>query len=85
MEMEIVKSTSAEAVVLALERMFAIHGTLKKVKTDNGTPFQSDAFARFSKEKGFVHRKVTPLWPEANRQVENFINFLSIYQPMSFS
>ena len=51
-EVEIVKSTSAEAVVLALERMFAIHGIHEKeVKTDNGTPFQSDAFVRFSKEK----------------------------------
>ena len=55
-EVEIVKSTSAEAVVLALERMFAIHGIPEEVKTDNGTPFQSDAFARFSKEKGFIHR-----------------------------
>ena len=72
-EVEIVKSTSAEAVVLALERMFAIHGIPEEVKTDNGTPFQSDAFARFSKEKGFIHHKVTPLWPEANRQVQNLM------------
>ena len=72
-EVEIVKSTSAEAVVVALERMFAIHGIPEEVKTNNGTPFQSNAFARFSKEKGFIHRKVTPLWPEANGQVENFM------------
>ena len=72
-EAQIVKSTSAEAVVLALERMFAIHGISEEVKMDNGTPFQSDAFARFSKEKRFMHRKVTPLWPEANGQVGNFM------------
>ena len=53
--------------------MFAIHGIPEEVKTDNGTPFQSDAFARFSIEKEFIYRKVTPLWPEANGQVENFM------------
>ena len=53
--------------------MFAIHGIPAEVKTDNGTPFQSVVFARFSIEKGFIYRKVTPLWPEANGQVENFM------------
>ena len=53
--------------------MFAIYGIPEEVKTDNGTPFQSDVFARFSIEKGFIYRKVTPLWPEANGQVENFM------------
>ena len=55
-EVEIVKSTSAEAVVLALERMFAIDGIPEEVKTDNDTLFQNDAFARFSKKDSFIAR-----------------------------
>lgn len=72
-EIEIVRSTSAKTVILAFERIFAIHGILEEVKTDYGTPFQSNAFAQFAKEKGFLHRKVIPVWPEANGQVENFM------------
>ena len=69
-EIEIVRSTSAETVILAFNRIFAIHGMPEEVKTNNGTPFQSNAFAQFAREKGFVHRKVTLVWPEANGQVE---------------
>ena len=72
-EIEIVKSTSAESIILAFERIFSIHGIPEEVKTDNGTPFQSQAFEKFSKEKGFSHRKITPVWPEANGQIENFM------------
>jgi hypothetical protein len=68
-----VKSTSAETIILAFERIFSIHGIPEEVKTDNGTLFQSEVFAKFSEAKGFTHQKITPVWPEANRQVENFM------------
>ena len=54
-EIEIVKSTSAESIILAFERIFSIHGIPEEVKTDNGTLFQSQAFEKFLKEKGFSH------------------------------
>ena len=46
------------------------------LKTDNGPPFQSHACQSFAKEKGFTHRKITPLWPEANGHVEGFMKNL---------
>ena len=45
-------------------------------KTDNGSPFQSLDFAKFADEKGCVHQRVTPLWPVANGEAENFMTNL---------
>jgi hypothetical protein len=35
-------------------------------KTDNGSPFNSQAFDKFTTNSGFTHRRVTPHWPRAN-------------------
>ena len=72
-EVEIIPSTSAKSVLPAFEKIFATHGIPEVVKTDNGPPFQSKDFKHFAQERGFVHRRVTPAWPEANGQVENFM------------
>ena len=53
--------------------MFAAHGIPEQVKSDNGPPFQGAVFREYSMEKGFKHRRVTPLWPEANGLAENFM------------
>lgn len=45
-------------------------------KTDNGSPFQSYEFAAFARKWGFKHRRVTPLWPRANGEVESFMKQL---------
>ena len=43
------------------------------VKSDNGPPFNGHEFAQFADYLGFKHRRVTPLWPEANGEVELFM------------
>lgn len=73
-EVELLTSTSAAATLPALERIFATHGIPEIIKTDNGPPFNSRALT--AEEKGFTHRKITPLWPEANGHVENFMKNL---------
>ena len=63
-EVENVSSTAAKDTIPALERIvriFATHGIPEVLKTDNGPPFQSHALQSFVKEKGFTHRKITPL------------------------
>jgi hypothetical protein len=70
---EEVKSTSAEAVIPVLSRIFAMFGTPNTVKSDNGLPFNGENFAKFSRHLGFKHRKVTPLWPRANGCNERFM------------
>nr|XP_034319592.1 uncharacterized protein K02A2.6-like [Crassostrea gigas] len=43
------------------------------LETDNGPPFRSHEFNEFTKYMGFTHRKITPLWPRANGEVERFM------------
>lgn len=75
-EVDLLSSTSAAATLPALERIFSIHGIPEVMKTDNGPPFNSQNFKDFAEEKGFIHQKITPLWPEANGHVENFMKNL---------
>ncbi len=75
-EVEITTSTSARAVIPKLDKIFSAFGVPSIVRTDNGPPFNSEQFAEFSKYLGFQHRRVTPLWPRANGEVERFMKTL---------
>ncbi|CAB4038802.1 Transposon Ty3-I Gag-Pol poly [Paramuricea clavata] len=72
-EVEIVKSTSATSTISKLERIFATHGLPNILKSDNGPPFQSNEFKQFMTENGIKHQRITPLWPKANSEAENFM------------
>ena len=74
---EIVTSTSSQAVVPHLDCVFALFGVPEVVRTDNGPPFNSHYFAQFAKYLGFNHRRVTPHWPQANGEVERFMRVLA--------
>ncbi len=73
---EPVRSTAASAVIPKLDQIFAMFGTPETVKSDNGPPFNGEEFAKFASTIGFHHRKVTPLWPRANGEVERFVQTL---------
>ena len=66
-------STAANAVIPKLDRIFAAYGVPEVVKTDNGPSFNEHEFAQLADYLGFVFRKVTPLWPEANGEIERFM------------
>ncbi|RDH88672.1 MAG: hypothetical protein DIZ79_14650, partial [endosymbiont of Lamellibrachia luymesi] len=68
----VTRSTSAETVIPIMESIFAMFGYPETIKSDNGPPFQSNAWSQFLQSCGVRHRKITPLWPMANAQVENF-------------
>ena len=72
-ETEIVHYNAAKAVIPKLDRIFAAYGIPKVVKSDNGPRFNGHEFAQFANYLGFKHSKVTPLWPEANGEVERFM------------
>ena len=57
--LDILTLTSARSTIPLLDKIFAKHGIPEVVKTDNGTPFQSDEFEKFSKYLNFYHHKVT--------------------------
>ena len=70
---EEVRTTAAEHVCPALEKLFAFVGFPKVLKTDNGPPFNGRKFKEFLESYGIEHRKVTPEHPQANGQVESFM------------
>ena len=73
-EVEIVSSTAARTVLPKLDNIFSRQGIPEVVRSDNGPPFQGVEFKNFANDLGFEHRKVTPLWPQANGEVERFMD-----------
>ncbi|XP_033749316.1 uncharacterized protein K02A2.6-like [Pecten maximus] len=69
---EIVRSVSANATIPVLDKVLSMFGCPKIIKSDNGSPFNSDAFRKYAEDMGFDHRRITPRWPLANAQAESF-------------
>ena len=72
-EVEIVSSTSANAVIPKLDRILATHGIPVKIKTDNGPRFQNEEIDRYIKILGIRHKRITSLWPPGNAEAESFM------------
>ena len=73
---EYMKSVSAESVIPIFDKVFSTFGIPFVCKTDNGPPFTSGKFASFCDYVGCKHRKITPLWPQANAEAERFMKNL---------
>ena len=69
-------TTSAKAVIPILNDIFSLLGIPERLKSDNGPPFNSHQFHVFSLDQGFVHRRITPYWPQANAVCERFMRNL---------
>ncbi len=70
---EVIRSVAAQTVIPKLQHIFSQFGIPGVLKSDNGPPFNSEAFATFATNLGFTHRKITPYWPRANGEVERFM------------
>lgn len=60
-----------------LDRIFATHGIPSVLKSDNGPPFFGEEFKAYMIENGIDHQRITPLWPQANSEAENFMKPLT--------
>lgn len=69
-ELEITKDISSERIIDALENMFSRHGLPMSLTSDNGPQFRSEKFECFLRQNGISQRRVTPLYPAANGEVE---------------
>ena len=67
------RSTTSQAVIKALHRIFATHGIPCEVVSDNGPQFASAAFATFAKESGFQHRTSSPRFAQSNGAAERAV------------
>jgi hypothetical protein len=72
-EVEIVHSTSAKAIIPKMDRIFSTHGIPDTLRSDNGPPFTSNEIREYMQENGINHKKITPLWPQANSEAERFM------------
>jgi hypothetical protein len=70
---ETLTSLTAKSVIPLLDKTFSIFGIPKELKSVNGPPFNSQEFRKFADYMGFKHRKITPLWPRANKECERFM------------
>jgi len=69
---EVICSTSTETVIPVVDKVFCTYGSPELLKSDNGPPFNSQAWKDFLATYNMKHRKITSLWPQANAQAENF-------------
>ena len=71
-----VTSTAFRNVKPELDSILSQYGIPEVIETDNGPPFNGEPFAEYAAKMGFRHCKITPLWPEANGEVERFMKTL---------
>ena len=76
-EATVVQSTSAKTTIPQLEKIFSTNGIPHIVKSDNGPPFSSAEIWVLIDENGPTHKRITPLWPQANAPAENFMKPLT--------
>ena len=76
-EVEIVKNTLFKELEFALKKKFSRYGHPEQIKSDNGPPFSSHEFREYCEINGIKHHRITPLWPEANGLVENFMKTIN--------
>ena len=73
----ITRNTSANNLIYIFDSVFAHFGFPENVISDNGPPFKSHAIHEYMKSKAINHRRITPLWPQANGEIERFMTSLS--------
>jgi len=69
-EVTVTKSVTSGKIISCLEAMLATHGLPVSIKTDNGPQFVSEEFEAYLKDNNIEHRTSTPLWPQANGEIE---------------
>ncbi|XP_056016755.1 uncharacterized protein K02A2.6-like [Ostrea edulis] len=69
-DLAVMKSTTAEKLVEVLTQIFSTHELPVSITIDNGPQFVSEFFKTYCETNGIIHRRTTPLWPQANGEIE---------------
>ena len=68
-----VTTTSYKATKRCFEELFAAEGRPDELRSDNGTPFQSNEFNLFMKANKIQHITSSPLYPRSNGFIERMV------------
>ena len=66
-------STTAETTIKQLQQIFATHGLLLQIVTDNGTQFVANKFQQFCLSQGIQHTTTVPYHPLSNGEAERSV------------
>ena len=69
-EIKVMKTITAAKTIEFLKELFARHGIPYSITCDNGPQFISSELESFCQNMGVKLFKVTPLWPQANGEIE---------------
>jgi transposase InsO family protein len=69
-EIDIMKKITAQEAIPRLKIHFARYGFPQTIRSDNGTQFSGGEFTSFCEEFGICNKFTTPVWPQANGEVE---------------
>ena len=75
-EMDVVHSTEASAVIPKLDEIFLVYGIPDIMISDNGPPFNGTDYKRCLQTLGITTKFSTLLWLERNAQAERFMKCL---------
>lgn len=71
------KSTSFDQTRRVLEEVFEREGFPKFIRSDNGPPFNGDDYKSYCAERGIETVFSTPLFPQQNGLVENYMKLVN--------
>ena len=67
------KNKKGSEVVRALKSIFARHGIPEKIRSDNGSPFDSSEYARFANDWGFKITTSSSKFLRSNGEAERAV------------
>ena len=65
--------TSAMSLMKILTQVFSQYGLPLKIISDNGPTFTSCELKNYFLKHSIQHQKIMPLWPQANGEIEHFM------------
>ncbi|XP_026527090.1 uncharacterized protein K02A2.6-like [Notechis scutatus] len=73
LEVSNMRTTTTEAVIKELNRLFSTHGLPDVIVSDNGPQFTALEFEKFLAERGIRHALTAPAHPAANGRAERMV------------
>ena len=69
-EVKVMRTVPMQKIIIALGEIFSRYGLPRSINTDNGPQFIAEEFINYLEDNDIEHRRSTPLWPQANGEVE---------------